>query len=63
MNENTAYPDSTCSPNCQPESDEQKAKNKHDEEVRRANQQKMKDEDKDRNSADKKAERTQGQHA
>lgn len=64
MNKNTAHPDSNCPPNCQPKSDEQKAKNKRDDETKRAAEQKIRrDEDRNRESADREAERAEWQHA
>ncbi|MCW5206427.1 hypothetical protein VU08_05805 [Desulfobulbus sp. F5] len=46
MNENTKQPNSNCQPNCPPENDSQKAKDKHNEDTKHADQQKMKDDDK-----------------
>uniref|UniRef100_UPI004057A495 hypothetical protein n=1 Tax=Candidatus Electronema sp. TaxID=2698783 RepID=UPI004057A495 len=63
MNENTACPDNNPNNNCQPKSDSHKAKNKHGEDVKRADHQKMKGHDKDKDSVDKKAEKAQLQAA
>ncbi|WP_417909603.1 hypothetical protein [Candidatus Electronema sp. PJ] len=67
MNENTPYPNSnpssTCPSNCQPENVPQKAKDKHNEDMKHAGHQKMKDEGKNKDSADKKAEKAPGQQA
>ena len=45
MNENTTHPNSNCQTNCQPENDSQKAKDKHNEDMKHADHQKTKDDD------------------
>lgn len=65
MNESTPYPNSnpsssTCPPNCQPENGSQKAKDKHNQDMKHTDHQKMKD-GKNKDSADKKAEKAPGQ--